>query len=157
MKSKVKLHQPHQKTFKDDFKDEKVFNLLLKEGILIGSRKWGGSTQLSDYDLVFDDEMAQRIKTFIGLSKEIKDAKYYSHRMKNVDNFKFTLRVNNEEKTINIISYSKNDLKVIEDLNDFMGKLDYNLLNLISKDKMARVNIVESFLTTAIKRNRKFF
>jgi len=75
--------------------------------------------------------------------------------MKNVDNFKFYLRVNNENKTINIISYNKEDLCIIKNLNDFMGKLDYNVLELISKDKMARVNIVESFLDTMFKNHKK--
>ena len=136
--------------------DNKIFNSILKSGILIGSRAWGGFTEKSDWDLAIDDKKYQKIliyckdnnisfRHFFGGE----DYNITGHTMFNITNDKLTF---DDGKVINIISYCKDDLPKILELNEIITFLNTTSVGkTMQEDKSYRIIIVESLLSVLFK------
>ena len=122
---------------------------LIKEGILIGSRQWGGETTKSDYDLVFDTNKLPELRQMMseagvycedmnGISNSV------DHKMYNVENIKLYLC---RCDVINIITYKTKDLSKIIELNKIVKALSgTEISDKMSKDKNVRIRVIETFL-----------
>ncbi|NCQ51321.1 hypothetical protein GW796_05405 [archaeon] len=135
---------------------KEIFKWTLNNGILIGSRAWGGSTTFSDYDVVFSEEKFRNIilpnfiKNNIVFSDKggISDSKC-EHIMYNISNFKFFFQ---ENKIINIITYKEDKIPFIKEINSimlYMAKCPNFSIKLESKQ--ARIRHFELLLHTAFK------
>lgn len=137
-------------------KQKIVFDALIKTGILIGSRAWGGAKRYSDYDLVLSDEKYNKIKIsfkekgihfreFAGFSERV-----HGHSMFNIDNDKLYF---DEETTLNIITYKQTDLPKIKELNKIMKFIVANttLGQEMADDKAIRIDVVEGLLNGLFK------
>jgi len=125
---------------------DKLLKRLLDTGILIGSRRWGGSNITSDIDLVFDTEITDKIINYlekIGIEIDYSSKGYHLSKMYNEGNFKF--EINN--KVINIISYKSGDIEKIERLNEYMDSIkDLYIGKRVANSKADRIFVVESYL-----------
>ena len=137
-------------------KQQMIFDSLLKTGILIGSRAWGGYKQFSDYDLILSVEKYDSIKmsfknngiyfeNLVGFSERL-----HGHSMYNMSNDKLYFA---EDKIINIITYKKEDLPKIEEMNTIMHFLSSSPIigEQIRNDKHVRIILVETLLNTLFK------
>lgn len=128
-----------------------LINKLLDTGLLIGSRAWGGDTINSDYDLVFSHEEAENILDYFNKSgikyQELEgSSESKEHKMYNISNIK----VNLDGMLFNIITYSKEDIKKIFHLNNYMNYIKkLPIGQACTKNKKVRIHVVESYLDFA--------
>jgi predicted nucleotidyltransferase len=126
---------------------------LLNNGILIGSRRWGGEKPNSDWDVVFNRstffELMQRLHKYE--DKHIKltfNRNYSDNKMYNIENVK--IKFNDEKyikEEINILVYRDEELPLIDELNHYMDEIRDTQLGLLMKlDKEIRIKVVEIFL-----------
>ena len=140
-----------------------LMNKLLDTGILIGSRAWGGDTINSDYDLVFDDVVAKNILVYfdkIGISYELLagSSENTENKMHNIRNIKVNLGDPlKSDMVINIITYKKEDLEKIHQLNTYMSSIyELTIGQACKNNKAVRIHVVQSFLDFAFNNVLKY-
>jgi len=136
---------------KNDEKVNAIVNYLLTQGILIGSRRWGGANEKSDHDIVFCVSDFQKLLPRIEKYKDdvfIKWIDHYSeHSMYNVENLKITFQPRIFKDVINILVYKDEDITKIIQLNEYMDGISETKLGQMAKeDKSIRIKVVEMFL-----------
>lgn len=139
---------------KIDHKEAKINeikNYLFRNGILIGSRKWGGSHKDSDYDLVFSNERWHKLSQRLDLYHDYLFIDYFpgssagaTNRMFNTENVKIRFPGGD---VYNILTYNEEDIQKIHDLNEAMESLcGTEILKRSIDDKSVRIELVETFL-----------
>ena len=134
---------------------EKMFDYFMKIGILIGSRKWGGAKQDSDYDLVIGEKRYSEILIHIkNQSIQLKiesnegSSDFVENTMYNIINDKFTLSFGKKNYLMNILTYHERDLPKILELNDILDAMpqDSCIKKRIIEDKDKRIALIETLL-----------
>jgi len=130
----------------------KLFNYLIKNGIAIGSRAWGGFTKESDFDLVFsvekyDSILAEIFKNKIDIRIDPVGGSSGHHEdntMFNIFNDKLYFH---DGLVINVLTYKEEDIPKIVELNKIIyGFRDTTIYEKMAKNKTMRINIVEALL-----------
>jgi len=139
--------------------DLKLLRGMIKNyGILIGSRKWGGSTANSDWDYAFDNKYTKEIQELLTRNGVRYDALYgyedengeWKNTMNNVISMKFIIR----NKIINLITYNSKGMKGFRDVNKCMKALENTpIAEHIGSDKFCRVALVELLIKKLVPEN----
>lgn len=125
-----------------------LVNRLIESGILIGSRRWGGCTEKSDWDIVYSTTKIEQIVSFLeshGYTVQFNSGSSGSGKnvMYNIDNIKVEIG----DILVNIITYDDKDLEKIEKLNEYMDIIkDLDIGKECKKNKRSRTMVVENFL-----------
>jgi len=134
---------------------KKLAENILENGILIGSRKWGGSYNHSDYDLVFNSEDTEKLIDFLE-SRKIKFGLNdgMSGRDKHTMYNKYNLKVHLDGKMINVIGYDSQFIPMVKELNEFMEVFSkFSSYENIKFNKDRRIEIVETFINNWVEFN----
>lgn len=107
--------------------DSKVIEVIKKHGLLIGSRKWGGANEDSDYDYAFPHYNLKELMRYIP-NDDLQIGMYSKNRMRNT--FSFYVTLNN--KVFNLIVYAY--MEIVYRLN---AEMDKRLLDDNFKEKMS--------------------
>lgn len=135
---------------------DKLIEAIQENGILIGSRAWGGYTKNSDYDYVFDEEIMYLLLKFF--EKKQIEIQYLTgnsdnqqeHAMFNIANVKVRLN----DGIYNLMSYEKEDIPKVESLDAAMRALINTQIGKMCVDnKKIRIEIVQAFLRVLFIRN----
>lgn len=137
-----------------DHKEAKINAIkeyLLKNGILIGSRKWGGVHKDSDYDLVFSAERWIKLSQRLDKYNDYFFIDYFpgssagaTNRMFNIENIKIRFPGG---QVYNILTYKEEDIQKILYLNEAMETLQgTEIMERAIDDKNVRIELVETFL-----------
>ena len=129
---------------------DKIFNAILTSGILIGSRAWGGFKQNSDWDIILSEENYDKVKIYCK-NNNIHFTHYFGgsdnitgHTMFNITNDKLHFE---DGRIINILTYEKEDLGKIKELNRIVEALNSGPVGKqMQEDKQVRIRIVETML-----------
>ena len=109
-----------------DTPDKAIEKIIKKHGVLIGSRKWGGEIDSSDYDIAFPHNKMKDLMRYID-HERVTIGMYPDNRMQSSFSFYITLN----KKKYNIIIYFNMD--IIYNLNNVM---EQKLLDKDFKEKM---------------------
>jgi len=122
----------------------KILKELENKSILIGSRRWGGYKDSSDYDYAISEVYSNIfIEEFFKNDIKIKKntSGYFEEDMYTIENYYVSL----DGKKINILVYSKERFELIYKLNEMMDslkKVDFEIFN----DKKMRIYFCEGIL-----------
>jgi len=98
---------------------EKLFNNIMDNAVTtIGSRKWGGFTDRSDYDVVYESKKAEILLNYlveknISFESDRGSSASGEHSMFNTHNIKIETSLG----VINVLGYQEKDLEKIDRLN----------------------------------------
>lgn len=136
-------------------KQKEIYKWLMKKGMLIGSRAWGGECSWSDYDLVFSNERFKKIlPNIIDTNIEWNDLNGMSdsgedHLMYNTNNYKFIFP---ENKIVNVITYKECYIDHVKEVNSVMLFMsEQEILRGKLKTKDSRVRLFEMLLFEVLK------
>jgi len=110
----------------EDAPDSEVIKIIEKHGMLIGSRRWGGATEYSDYDYAFPYYDMKELMKYIS-DEDLQIGMYPENRMQNIFSFHITL----DNKVFNLIVYFY--MSIVKYLN---AEMDKRLLDDDFKEKM---------------------
>jgi len=130
---------------------QKIIDYFMETGILIGSRRWGGYHDDSDYDLVFSkseyERFIPRLNSYFPDITYEDIANYSQHDMFNIRNLKIYFKPEILKVSINILVYEDENIKKINQLNQWMDEISETKLGqMAKKDKSIRIKVVEMFL-----------
>ena len=137
---------------------EELFNKIVESGILIGSRRWGGSKESSDYDVVISTPKTEKLLEYFekvgieynDLGKTSSASRSGVITMYNDNNIKVLIA----GKLINIISYKEKDIDKIKKLNEAVDSLSGTYIHeTMSAYKSVRIKIIEDFLDILFQEN----
>jgi hypothetical protein len=138
-------------------KVNRVFDIMLSKGFLIGSRAYGGFTSRSDWDLVIDENIYAKILVACannGIKLDIKTLWGFSdnmdrHNMFNTLNEKIYFPSGNE---LNILAYRNEDMQYIREVHEAMTALVGTAIgDKMAKDKAIRIEVFQALKNSAFK------
>lgn len=100
-----------------------IFNALKKNGRLIGSRKWGGETEESDYDIVVDMDKYIKLNKYCdekNIWRNFNNGSGENNLLYNKENMKIILN----KLKINIIGYDNADIDNANKAFDIVDKVN---------------------------------
>ena len=123
--------------------EKKVFDGIMKVGVLIGSRAWGVESINSDYDICVNSDMFSRIETkILELGIDLRPIEYTINRILNTKACEFKI----DNRVINLIEYTDHILPVIKRVNEMMIIIRDAGCRDALKDKRARKFAFEGIL-----------
>jgi len=137
---------------------EELFDKIVESGILIGSRRWGGSKESSDYDVVISTPKTKKLLEYfekVGIEyNNLGRTSSASHSDKNTMHNDINIKVLIAGKLINIISYKEKDIIKIKKLNEAIDSLKGTYIHeSMSNNKSIRIKIIEDFLDILFQEN----
>ena len=122
---------------------DKLVEGIEKSCTLIGSRRWGGYKEDSDYDYVILEEHSEELISYfnrVNINIEA-NSKYNGSRMYNTKSYK--VNINNRE--FNFIVYSNDKIDMIERLNILMDSLKTGYENIFD-NRESRIHFCEAIM-----------
>jgi hypothetical protein len=138
-------------------KRKKLFDAIIGNGFLIGSRAYGGEREASDYDLVISETHYDRIKIFCkenNIQLDIETLWGFSermdqHNMFNILNDKIRFH---EVGEINALVYRDEDIPKITQVHQGMLALTKTPFGeIMAKDKNQRITIFQALKDVAFR------
>lgn len=114
-----------------------IFNALQKNGRLIGSRKWGGETEESDYDIVIDMDKYIKLNKYCdekNIWRNFNNGSGENNLLYNKENMKIIL----DKLKINVIGYDNADIDNANKAFDIVDKVN-KIIPLTKKETRHRI------------------
>lgn len=146
---------------RDYMRSQKVFDVLLEQGFLIGSRAWGGAKANSDYDLIIDETIFEKIMLSCKKNGIVLDerkvwgfsANMDEHNMFNTLNLMFNFPDGQE---LNVIAYRTEDLPMIWNAHQaMMAMKDTVVGKMCAENKNHRIQMFQAAKEVAFEKLEK--
>jgi len=128
---------------------DKLFNNIMDNAeTTIGSRRWGGATPQSDYDVIYESKKAEILLDYL-VDKKLKfesdrgSSASGEHSMFNTHNIK----VHTDSGIINVLGYPEHDFEKINKLNEVFESFEGTSIgDNIAKNKQYRIMMCQTLL-----------